>query len=273
MGFTRDQQCIFCPNQADSKEHIWSDWILKILPPSKNGRFFQQLADGSERSWHQEKPDWRTKVVCENACNNGWMSARLEEPMRLATKDILIHQKMKVFSASECASIAAWAFKTTILANHMGLREEPYFSQEQRYAFARDLTIPKGVQVWLSRRDAGFLTTTFRSAHRTTRGRPSPHLINPPRSPYGFELYDCIFSVGYLLLQVVAARWTEREVANCLDFPPISQAHAANEYAIPIWPNDGFSVRWPPPLAIGNDLIETFWDRFEGFAIPRSMMP
>jgi hypothetical protein len=78
-----------------------------------------------------------------------------------------------------------------------------------------------------------------------------------------------MFSVGYLLLQVTAARWTEREIANRLDFPPITQGEFFNSYAIPIWPSSGeLSITWPPALSIGNELFETFSKRFEEFTLP-----
>jgi hypothetical protein len=81
-----------------------------------------------------------------------------------------------------------------------------------------------------------------------------------------------LFSVGYLLLQVTAARWAEREMANRMDFPPIRQHQFFDDYAVPVWPNDGLSVEWPPPLAVGNDLFEAFCKRFDKFTLPSWML-
>jgi hypothetical protein len=103
--------------------------------------------------------------------------------------------------------------------------------------------------------------TTYLTAER-------PHLIRPPESQYTFKTYTCSFSVGYLLLQVIAARWTKPEVAQQLDFPPIFQGEFFNSYSTSLWPNDGFCVEWPPMRAINNTLFERFWDRFETFRLP-----
>ena len=269
----RSQQCIFCPKPADSKEHIWSKWILELLPKAENGIFTRVDSDGKVHSRKARKPDVSAKVVCEKDCNNGWMSTRLEGPMKAITSDIILTNKQKVFSPQDCAAIAAWAFKTTILANHMPLRGEPFFPESERHAFARDLSIPAGVSVWIAQRNAGYLTATYRSIQRVQqpRGQLTPHLIRPPESPYMFKTYTCTFVIGFLLLQVVSARWAKREVSDRLNFPAVVQPEISEQYAATIWPNKGLSVSWPPPQAIGNAFFDKFWDRFETLNLPSWM--
>ncbi|MBZ5648225.1 MAG: hypothetical protein LAN37_13505 [Acidobacteriia bacterium] len=197
------------------------------------------------------------------------MSTRLEQPMKAATEDIILNNKQKTFFPEDCAVIAAWAFKTTVLANHIELKGEPYFPVNQRHAFAHHLTIPPGTQVWIGRRNAGHLTANWRSIHRIQQPPTplNPHLVKVPVSPYRFEHYTCTFTIGYLLLQVVTARWTERKVRERLDFPPILQAEVIDDYAIPIWPKR-VSFGWPPPAAVGNAMFDRFWDRFDTINLP-----
>lgn len=263
--------CVFCPRPADSREHIWSEWILRLLPEAKSAVFTRRFPDGTTKSWPAKKPVLSSALVCETACNNGWMSD-LEGTMKAATEDIILADKRKIFSPQECATIAAWAFKTTVLANHLDLEGEPYFSTEQRYGFARDLTIPNGVQVWIAQRDAGHLTATWRSTHRIQQPETplAPYLTTLPVSPYRFEHYTCTFVVGFLLLQVIAVRWTDSHVRQRLDYPTITQAKAFDKHAIPIWPNTR-SAHWPPPLPINNQLMEIYWDRFDKFTLPSWM--
>jgi hypothetical protein len=270
---TSGRQCIFCTHKADSKEHVWSNWILSLLPSTNNGIFVQKLADGTERKWPTSKPELKIGVVCKRNCNNGWMSAKLEAPMKLATSDIIVQNRKKAFTKLECCAIAAWAFKTTILANHMNLHGEPFFSVDQRRAFATSLKIPQGVQVWIARRNAGHLTATYWSQLSTKQAAApiTPHLKTLSISPYRFETYVCVLSVGYLLLQVVAARWADRKIANLVDFPSITQPEVFNSYAIPIWPRSELSVNWPPRHAVGNDIFDTFINRFDRFSVPAWM--
>ena len=267
----RSNQCIFCPNPADSKEHIWSDWILKLLPEGKDGIFTRMDRDGVIHTRKALKPDVTAKVVCEKDCNNGWMSRKLEEPMKAATSDIILANKRKAFTSDECVSMAAWAFKTTVLANHIGLENEPFFPDWERHAFARNLSIPFGVQVWLAQRNAGYLTGTFRSIQRFQQesGPIMPHLIRPPDSPYMFKSYTCTFVIGLLAIQVLALRWAQSDLRRGFGdpAPKIIDNGRFAEHVIPIWPNYGFSAVWPPARSVNNDEFETFWDRFETFRV------
>jgi hypothetical protein len=271
------RQCIFCHKKADSKEHIWSKWILDLLPEAKDGIFTRVDREGKSHPRKAKKPEVTARVVCERNCNNGWMSTKLEGPMKALTEDIILINKKKTFSPEDCRHIAEWAFKTTVLANHIDLPEgeQPFFPEETRHAFAYDQSMPAGVYVWISRRNAGHLTATYRSIKRVQQpsGPLTPHLSRPPVSPYRFETYTCVFTIGYLLLQIVAARWTERQVRERLDFPTIRQAQSFENYASVVWPNNGFLVSWPPLLPVGNTLFESFWDRFNSFNLPEWMTP
>jgi hypothetical protein len=76
--------CIFCPNPANSREHIWADWLKDYVPRT-------QINHGQARTWiHEDGRQDRVvqhrsgdprsrklKIVC-TACNNNWMS-RIQE--------------------------------------------------------------------------------------------------------------------------------------------------------------------------------------------------
>jgi hypothetical protein len=264
----RSKECIFCARKPDSKEHIFSDWILEMLPET-SWNVVRRSSNGTFCSRKTSTPDIRAKLVCERNCNNGWMSATLEGPMKNAAADIILKEQSKTLTSAEVRAVSNWAFKTTVLANHMD-GGEPFFTKEQRYRFASDQTIPRGVSVWLARRNSGMLSATFRSLKRTTEMQYEikPHLITPPSSLYDFECYECMVCIGYILLQVVATKWTKRKVSDLHDFPPITQGKFFDDYAIPLWPNNWGSVVWPPPRSVGNDLIDEYWNRFERLDIP-----
>jgi hypothetical protein len=267
--------CIFCPNKADSKEHVISDWMLKILPEAKDGKFTIKLPDGSFKTLNIGKPLQKAGVVCER-CNNNWMSTKLETPMKAATEKLILDKHSKIFSDPECDAISKWMFKALLVGNHMNRDDPEFFDQEARYSFAKDQTIPRGVHVWYGRRDAGHLTTTMRSVRRTQqRQQPiAPHLTTLPESPHRFEIYNSTFVIGWLLLQVTATRWTNPQKAGTLYPPTITQDQVFDEYAIPIWPPQRrLRAKWPPPKAIDTPTFEFFWDRWQtGFTIPEWMV-
>src|SRR5216683_917070 len=62
------KQCLFCDNVADTKEHLWSDWILQGL---KRVHPIRQVIQKSEpREFYG---DVRIKCAC-STCNHGWMT-------------------------------------------------------------------------------------------------------------------------------------------------------------------------------------------------------
>lgn len=256
--------CIFCPNKADSQEHIWSEWILDSLPEAKDGKFTRQIGSREPKTHSAKKPVQTVGLVC-TPCNTGWMSERLEVPMSGLTKNIILEHNPKIFSAADCKAMANWAFKSALLANHIALaNEEPFFSESERYKFAENLTLPVGVCVWLGRRNAGHLTAAWSSVTDTHQPwfEMTPHLTTIPDSRRRFRVNTCTMVVGYLLLQVAALRWARRDVASYLNAVSIVQDKRLNDYSVPIWPNNGFSVSWPPKGAIGNNSFRDYQKRF-----------
>lgn len=260
------RHCAFCSNSANSQEHIWSEWILGLLPESKDGKFTLMLPDGSYKTKRLKKPVHTAGVVCRS-CNNGWMSNRLEKPMQQATESLILETHEKTFTPADCLAIARWAFKTTVVANHMNRDEESFFPEQHRLRFAADQTIAPGIHVWLSRRYSRYFTTNFRVERVTKRPATDlmPHLVSLPPSPYEFQIYACTLVIGWLCLQVAATRWTKRQVAESVYPPTISQNQVFDDYAIPIFipRKEPRSVSWPPPQVIGDKLFVEFWKRWE----------
>lgn len=226
------------------------------------------MRNGTLKTWRTKKPVLEAAIVCQRNCNNGWMNAKLEGPMKMAVEGIILHNTHKKFTREECATIAAWGFKTTVLANHIhDPGDNAFFSVGQRRAFAQGLSMPRGVQVWIARRNAGYLTATFESRLLDSKPKPEQLSANSIILPYAFEIYCCVISIGYLLIQVTATKWAERKIADLLDNPSIATNQEFDGYAIPVWPNmNGFD--WPPPHAIGNDLFPKFRGRFDKINIP-----
>ena len=109
--------------------------------------------------------DWTAKVVCE-ACNNGWMKL-IERDHAMPTITPIIKGSPICLLPSGIASLAVFAFKLAVVADHMHSRRAPFFRPSIRTAFHDSLRIPLGVQMWLSAyhsatpRNAGLFNTYY----------------------------------------------------------------------------------------------------------------
>jgi hypothetical protein len=228
-------ECAFCPSPAVTKggEHLWSDWINKILPPLK----FKVLRIDEENKPHQflrRSLDMKTPVVCER-CNNGWMSDLENKHAKPAMADLILSDKLISLSPDRLKSIANFAFKTAVVADHFSIPpRQPFFSTASRHAFAASLDIPRGVQIWIA---------SFREgSHGMFRGM---YHESPANTARHFELYTCTFGAGYLLFQVVGSRWlNEKHLLG--PYPFVTQGQFWNKFSIPFWPSKGESILWPP---------------------------
>src|SRR5580765_2772180 len=121
------QKCAFCTRTADSGEHIFSDWMIKLLPPKVQWQMRERLESGEYVTYKQKKVNLKAKVVC-TPCNNRWMSEFEDKHLKPAVGELLLDNKTATFQAKEIAAISAHAFKTTVIANHKKLREPPFFA-------------------------------------------------------------------------------------------------------------------------------------------------
>src|SRR5438067_11023373 len=125
------KKCAFCTNPADSREHIYSDWMVQKLPRNELWHFNERLRSGEYVSYKGRKVQLKTKVVC-TACNNRWMSDLENKHMKAATDDLLMGNNIATLHAKEIAAITAFAFKTTVLENHKDLRTTTFFPASDR---------------------------------------------------------------------------------------------------------------------------------------------
>src|SRR5260370_9528348 len=64
-------QCLFCTNNANSKEHAWPNWLLRMRK-DKNWGPIRRTVEGLPVKI-TASAEVKIKAVCQ-PCNNGWMS-------------------------------------------------------------------------------------------------------------------------------------------------------------------------------------------------------
>jgi hypothetical protein len=113
--------CLACgiTSSLVSREHVFSDWLLREFDPEVSMSLFRMLGDGTRKQARVEikLASFKLKDICD-ACNNGWMS-NLEiaaKPLILA----LIRGTLDLANLTddERRTIAKWAGKTAIIESH-----------------------------------------------------------------------------------------------------------------------------------------------------------
>ena len=230
------KKCIFCLREAKmSGEHIWSDWMGKLLPAKS--RYYMRHLDPvtkTESRWQSSGLDMTTKVVCE-PCNNGWMS-QLENRVKAVLKDMFLYGKKVTLQRPEIELIAAFAFKTAVVADHTNPGRNPFFTSATRRKFATSLVVPAGVQMWLAMLDnplgrSGYFEGGY------LKGVQSPI--------EGFESYIFTYVAGFVALQVVGSRWLN-PLRIGKSYPVLHEDPAWSNFTALFWPYGVTPVLWPP---------------------------
>lgn len=222
---------------------------------------FRRFDNGKVKHFEKANLDLTAGVVCKS-CNSGHMSQLEQYKARPALKELIANKQPKFLTPKDCAAIAAFAFKVTVIASRMIQDREEIFSENIRYNFAKTLTTPEGFRVWLACRSSMFRTTgVFRSTYLDHR---------KPR--YGFKGYTCTFGIGNVLLQAIYASWTNPATRAILEPPAFTSHSFTDGYTVEIWPNAPVRAAWPPRLQIGDELIEKFIERWDKVDISSRMV-
>lgn len=132
-----------------------------------------------------------------------------------AMLDLILDKSGTLIDESRARSIALFAFKTTVVLDHIRPGRNRFFDQWARYEFRKSLTIPPTVSMWLRRYGPSRRGEANTAYHDGTLG--------PERR---IEIYVFTYSVQSLILQIVAykgiGRWS---------FKPKRQF-----FALPFWP-------------------------------------
>lgn len=248
------RKCAFCGRVATlTGEHIWSDWVGRLLVPRKI-RYKWTEADGTVKEWHKTGLDAKVKVVCDT-CNNGWMSD-LENTAKPIVQDMILDPKDVTLGPAELKIIAALAFKSAIIADHIRLNKLRFlYDAAQRRNFAQSLTVPTGVQMWISGVEAqcGIL-----KGGDSTTGR---------WAATGFRINVCTYAIGHLVLQVTCTRWNKGSNRRKHAPGKLTQADEWGLVSTPFWPLPPEPVTWPPPNWMTKDSLDTFADRWKKLLI------
>ena len=246
-------KCAFCIRRATlNGEHIFSNWMNRLFGPGTNSIVFRQNDENKNvvRKWTADMLNLKTRVVCPD-CNSGWMSRLEEHHAKPALQDMIRHGSAVSLLPRGIASIAAFAFKSAVISDHMHREGRPFFTNEARKRFMMSLSIPSGVQMWLASLDPA---------------KPRSGLVKS-RYPH-IPFYAFTYGVGHFLVQVVATKYHRSRFQSHMDQPTFTQPDVWNDFSVPFWPSSGDPVAWPPRKHVTNDLVDAFVDRWRNLNLP-----
>ncbi len=220
--------------------------------------FWKQLPSDSDiKVWESESLDAKAKVVCE-ICNNGWMSDLESKYAKPAMRRLILSDNPVTLDRQQIASISRFAFKTSVIGDHMQRGKTPFFPSAVRRRFARTLEIPFGIQVWLGCIGAFDLR---HGIFRMRYGRTPVGAVN------GFHYYAFTYGVGRFCLQVTATRWTKGRLRR-VSSPRLTQNRFWDSFSAACWPDNGNPVHWPPAEHLSEQGLDAFSDRWKRVRVP-----
>jgi hypothetical protein len=196
--------------------------------------------DSISRRWQMSGLDMTANVVCKR-CNETWMSRIETDHAKPAMSELILGKHVNEITAERARSIAIFAFKTAVIANHMLPNDEEFFATSLRYRFRKSLRIPRGVCMYL----VG-LPPDKTGGIRTT------NVFSPDQRTPKFILNVCSFHIGQLGFQVVSfkSQSTLTQIES-LPTPP--------DLTVVFHPTIRSGVSWPRRTLLGQ------WD-FGNFA-------
>jgi hypothetical protein len=222
------RKCLFCKNEANSKEHIIPAWLLSIFPKTDE-RF--QFEIGNKKPVLLPTIERTFKAVC-TACNTGWMSA-LEMEAAPLLRSFVFDISRRIDEAGATA-LALWSIKTAMMNEASVRRKRPSFIKDE-YDCVSNHKMPSRSFVWFGR--------FYRSNHHDMQGTDFPITLNGVDK----AATGCVTTLllGHLVIQALNVRLDSP--AECpTAVAPQAKRGPWDTTLQQIWPYVG-NVIWPPP--------------------------
>jgi hypothetical protein len=229
------RQCLFCDRNANSPEHMWSDWMrpyFKRTAHDSAAETFQRLAESQQhiptgRVLHGHPTTRKIKAVCR-VCNTGWMS-RLETAAKPFLEP-MIQGKRVVLSRDAQRILMEWVILKMMVWEMTDPRGK-VFTREETLAFAASRTLPATLRIWLFRtRIPNFAHITRAFVALFVAGDPSA--IKNKDIP---NTQTVLFGIGQLVIYVLQS-----------NIPALDLSKHSQRFAKRVWPIFRADMPWPP---------------------------
>ena len=234
------RKCLFCPSRADSREHVWPEWLRKFTVGARRGTISAiRGPEDTERTW-QGNP-LKARYVC-TSCNIGWMSD-LEGAARPSLSRMIRGERVGL-TQLQASVVAAWTMKTAMVFDALRLNNARYFTDSDCGYVRSHVLPPARVFVWT----ACIRTPLhlYAEARKLTTRLPDKGLVlDGSATTLGF---------GHLILQALAVRPRGESDRAAHSFNH-NDFRNTRRNLVEIWPGR-LPPLWPPAelLESENDL-------------------
>ena len=249
--------CGFCGGEGINKEHVWPDWMRKVILESRAAGgmkgFHAEIERGGKTSQFKNPTlEIQVGMPCDT-CNRSWMS-NLETKASPFMTGMVYRGEKTLLDEERQRTLVRWIVKTAMVYEFTAASTEAkYFSQAERLAFKDRLEIPQNLWIWLARYDG------IRPMHAVQRRAPKSSDI-PPR------IYSLTFSANLFAIQVFAFRESEGDLGQ------VARA-TRPERLLQLWPAPGAWMTWPPDITIDDDALAVLDDRYVNLLKERGAPP
>lgn len=244
--------CMFCQEQASSKEDIWPQWLTKRFPLSEAS--FMEAERGGQKlgTWKNKSPEvLPARCVC-GICNNGWMS-KLEVEMKPIVESILDKQ-LRAFDASSQAVISVWAVKTAMALEALYPKRVYFYSEAERKNIRAISTIPTRTSIWIA--------SCVNQPNIYSAGKD----LRTAQGGNEAKAYVTTMAFGSLAIQVASIKVLAnlpQEVQITYD----SRKGPWSKTLLQVWPIIRQSQQWPPHYGLdGEHGLEALTERLSPVA-------
>lgn len=261
------RKCVFCEtNNANSREHFYSEWMHDLLPIGPQGTYTGEIIDEHPKTREVTRHDKRVKpgelytkkmkVVCKT-CNNEWMSG-IEEAVKPLLASFIKGDAITL-DADQLKLVAQWATLKTMVCEHDN-RGTEVTPQTDRTAFMADGVIPAYFNIYLLSHNSpsriGYVRTS--QIVSLTPDQPVPPLEDRRKNTQQISVI-----LGSAMLHVNAARVDGFSIEDNLDMPAVVSRR--------IWPPNIVPLTWPDdPILTADQMRDLAYAMDKIMAQPRA---
>lgn len=240
--FDMMELCIFCGDEADSREDLFPRWILRRVDTRQP--LYRQLGDAPPEI--TEDQEVRLPCVCQR-CNNTWMSG-----METTIKKFMgpmIEDLSLMLDRQNQQNLAEWAVKCAMCNDAVDVHTR-FFTKSECHAFKQKRTIPDRTLVFTAR---------FTGRSLDSNGADFK-LVEPDTGELLVRGHVHTVMVGHVVLQVLSWHPEPQHKDKTIRFRAADGPW--DKLTIQVWPIEKKLVNWPPSVSLSTVVGVTHYGHF-----------